>query len=71
MMTDKLWAVVNKLKEKPMENKNVLRARDEFMEYIQSTLIDGVFNLDMWSCFDRRSNHTNNVQEAYNSVFNR
>ena len=71
IVTDELQAVVDKLKEKPMENENVSRARDEFMEYIQSTWIDGVYSPDMWSCFGRKSDHTNNAQEAYNSVFNR
>ena len=71
IMTDELQAVVDQLKQKTMESDNISRARDEFMQYIQSTWIDGVYTPDMWSCFGRRSDHTNNAQEAYNSVFNR
>ena len=41
------------------------------MQYMQETLISGIYSPDMWSCFGRRSDHTNNAQEAYNSVFNR
>ena len=50
-MTDELQAVVDQLKQKTMESDNILRARDEFMQYIQSTWIDGVYTPDMWSCF--------------------
>ena len=40
-MACELQAVINKIKEKDMENENISRARDEFMEYIQTTWIDG------------------------------
>ena len=71
IMTDELQVVVDNLKEKPMENENVEKVRNEYMQYIQSTWIDGVYSPYMWSCFGRKNDHTNNAQEAYNSVLNR
>ena len=69
IIADELQATVDTLKK--MEDENNAKARDEFMDYIQNTWIDGVYSPDMWTCLGRRSDHTNNAQEAYNSVFNR
>ena len=71
VIADELQATVDELKEMPMEDENITKARDEFMKYIQNTWIDGVYSPDMWICYGRVSDHTNNAQEAYNSVFNR
>ena len=70
-MTDELQAVVDQLVLMQMEDQNTNNARDEFIAYIQNTWIEGVYSPDMWSCFGRKSDHTNNAQESYNSVFNR
>ena len=71
ILLDELQAVVDDLKLSEMENNNVAKIRDNFMYYIQMTWISGVYSPEMWSCFGRLSDTTNNAQEAYNSIFNR
>ena len=71
IMTDELQAVVDQLILMHMENQNTNNTRDEFMTFIQNTWIEGVYSSDMWSCFGRKSDHTNNAQESSNSVFNK
>ena len=66
-----LQEVVDDLRTCEMDSKAAEEAKVEFMDYIQSTWIDGQFSLEMWSCFGRKSDHTNNRQEAYNAVLNR
>ena len=67
----KLQEVVDDLRTCEMDSKAAEEAKVEFMDYIQSTWIDGQFSPEMWSCFGRKSDHTNNCQEAYNAVLNR
>lgn len=66
-----LQEVVDDLRTCEMDSKAAEEAKVEFMDYIQSTWIDGQFSPEMWSCFGRKSDHTNNCQEAYNAVLNR
>ena len=54
-----------------MENESINTCRDDFMNYIQDTWMDGVYSSDMWSCFGRKSDYTNNAQESYIGVLNR
>ena len=54
-----------------MENESINTCRDDFMNYIQDTWMDGVYSPDMWSCFGRKSDFTNNAQESYKGVLNR
>jgi len=63
--------LVDDLRTCEMDSKAAEEAKVEFMDYIQSTWIDGQFSPEMWSCFGRKSDHTNNCQEAYNAVLNR
>ena len=71
IIVDELQATVDTLKEMIMEDRSVEKARDDFLEYIQKVWIDGLYSPDMWSCYGRKTDHTNNAQEAYNAVFNR
>ena len=71
VLQDELQAVIDEIKVMDMENDIVKRLSEKFMHYIQETWVSGIYSPDMWSCFGRRSDHTNNAQEAYNSVFNR
>ena len=71
ILTDELQNIVDQLKILPMETENITLMRDKFMSYIQNTWISGVYSPDSWSCFGRRSDMTDNAQEAYNSVLNR
>ena len=51
-------------------NKNrMMLSRVLYMLFIE-TWVDGIFSPEMWSCFGRMNEHTNNSQEAYNSVLN-
>ena len=54
-----------------MDSEAAKEAATEFLKYIQATWIDGPYSPEMWSCFGRRSDFTNNAQEAYNAVLNR
>ena len=54
-----------------MESESINLYRDKFLEYIQDSWINGPFPPDTWFCFGRRSDMTNSVCEAYNSVLNR
>ena len=71
ILTDELQDVVDQLKNIEMENMNLNLMRDKFICYIQNTWRSGIYSPDSWSCFGRKSDSTNNAQEAYNSVLNR
>ena len=71
ILTDELQEVVDQLKLTEMESETVNLCRDQFLEYIQNSWINGPFPPDTWSCFGRRSDMTNNACESYNSVLNR
>ena len=71
IIVDELQATVDTLKEMIMEDRSVEKARDDFLEYIQKVWIDGLYSPDIGSCYGRKTDHTNNAQEAYNAVFNR
>ena len=53
-----LQEVVDDLRTYEMDSKAAEEAKVEFMDYIQSTWIDGQFSPEMWSCFGRKSDHT-------------
>ena len=49
-----LQEVVDDLRTCEMDSKAAEEAKVEFMDYIQSTWIDGQFCPEMWSCFEER-----------------
>ena len=71
ILLNELQAVVDDLKGIEMEDEVSDLAKIEFLNYIQSTWIDGAFNPETWSCFGRRTDFTNNAQESYNKTLNR
>jgi hypothetical protein len=71
LVLTELQPVVDQLKMCEMEDEDTNVDRDAFLSYIQETWISGIYSPDMWSCFGRRSDNTNNAQESYNANFNR
>ena len=71
LLLTELQDVIDDLGTCEMDSEAAKEAATEFLKYIQATWIDGPYSPEMWSCFGRRSDFTNNAQEAYNAVLNR
>ena len=71
ILLDELQEVMDDLRSSEMDSEAATKAAKELMDYFQETWMDGHFNPETWSCFGRKTDMTNNSQEAYNGILNR
>jgi hypothetical protein len=68
---NELQDTVDQLRDVDFEEEEINEMKEEFMEYIQSTWIDGQYPPHTWNCFGRNNENTNNNIERYNGILNR
>ena len=68
---DELQDTIDELRGQNFDDEEKNKKRDQFLDYIQTVWVDGVYPPQTWNCFRRTDDNTNNSQEAYNGVLNR
>ena len=68
---EELQDTIDELRREDFEDSEHNNLKEEFLNYIQTVWVDGVYPPQTWNCFRRKDDNTNNSQEAYNGVLNR
>ena len=68
---NELQDTVDQLKLVDLHDEELKDMRSEFMDYIQSTWMDGEYPPYTWNCHGRNNENTNNNIELYNGILNR
>ena len=68
---DELQDTVDQLRETEFEDEECVEMKDDFLDYIQDTWMDGEYPPHTWNCHGRNNENTNNNIERYNGILNR
>ena len=68
---NEIQETVDQLRDTEINDETVDDMKNEFLDYIQQTWLDGPYPPQTWNCHGRNNENTNNNLERYNGTLNR